>query len=116
MGDDVIKRKALIIGSSQYKGKFYTLKDKLELGGYEVKMTAFDFHPELDDLGVCQYNKDLILWSDIVFIIWDARSSGTIFDMGMVFMANKPLVISYIESKTFAGVFSKYAEGWQGIA
>lgn len=101
--------KKLIIGSTQYKEKFLLLKEALEFSGHEVKIPAFDDKKDLDDLGVCLYNLDLIKWADEVHLIWDNRSPGAIFDMGMVFALNKPLSISYIEDKTFAGVFKKYA-------
>ena len=101
--------KIALIGSSQYQDKFLAIKERLEQEGHEVRIPAFDSHPEFDDLGVCEYNRDLIEWSEEVHLIWDQRSTGTIFDFGMVFMARKPLVIEYLEEKTFRGVMEKYA-------
>jgi hypothetical protein len=100
----------VLIGSTQYQKKFLEVEMRLIKEGHEVKAPAFDSHPELDDLGVCMYNRDLIEWADEVHMIWDRRSTGTIFDFGMVFMARKPLVIEYLEPKTFEGVMTKYAE------
>jgi len=102
--------KILLIGSSQYRDKFIKAKERLESEGHEVRIPAFDDHPDLDDLGVCKHNRSLIEWSEEVHLIWDRRSSGTVFDFGMVFMARKPLVIEYLEEKTFAGVMQKYAK------
>lgn len=99
-----------IIGSTQYRNKFSELKERLEKEGHDVKIPAFDDKKDLDDLGVCLYNRDLIAWADKVYLIWDNRSPGAIFDMGMVFALDKPLVIEYLEQKTFAGVFTKYAD------
>lgn len=101
--------KIVIIGSSQYQDKFIATRDRLTLDGHEVRTPAFDSHPDLDDLGVCEYNRSLIEWADEVHMIWDQRSTGTIFDFGMCFMARKPLVIEYIEPKTFKGVMDKYS-------
>lgn len=100
--------KIVLIGSTQYQDKFLRVKKRLENEGHEVKIPAFDHHPELDDLGVCKHNRDLIRWADEVRMIWDRRSTGTIFDFGMVFMAEKPFRIEYLEDKTFEGVMRKY--------
>jgi len=102
--------KVTIIGSTQYKDKFLDLKERLEKEGDEVRIPAFDDHEELDDLGVCLFNRDVIRWADKIYLIWDRRSTGTIFDFGMCFMAEKPLVIEYLEPKTFEGVMKKYAD------
>ena len=77
--------KIVIIGSTQYKDKFLQHKKNLEEQGHVVRIPAFDSHPELDDLGICYHNRELILWADEVHLIWDQRSTGTIFDFGMVF-------------------------------
>lgn len=100
--------KITIIGSTQYKDKFIALKQKLESEGNEVCIPAFDDHPELDDLGVCLYNRDKIEWADKIYLIWDRRSTGTIFDFGMTFMARKQFQIEYLEPKTFENVMKKY--------
>jgi len=102
--------KVTIIGSTQYKEKFAEVKERLEKEGHEVRIPAFDDHKDLDDLGVCKYNRDLIKWADEIHLIWDRRSTGTIFDFGMCFMAEKKLVIEYLEPKTFEGVMRKYSE------
>jgi len=98
-----------LIGSSQYMDKFIEVKSRLSTPKNEVKIPAFDDLPgnELDILG---YNRDLINWADEVHVIWDGRSTGTIFDFGMVFMAHKKLVIEYIEEKTFANAMRLYAK------
>lgn len=101
--------KIVIIGSTQYKEKFLNIKTVLEAEGHEVKLPAFDENPFLDDLGVCEYNRDAIEWADEVRMIWDRRSMGTVFDFGMVFALRKPFKIEYLEEKTFEGVMRKYA-------
>jgi hypothetical protein len=102
--------KILIIGSSQYRDRIEEHAHKLRQAGHTVRIPAFDSHPDLDDFGVCQYNKGLVQTSDEVHMIWDRRSTGTIFDFGMVFMAGVPLKIIYLEPKTFEGVMKKYEE------
>lgn len=88
------------------------LDHRAELGaeGHEVRVPAFDQHPGLDELGICISNREDVRWAEEVHLIWDRRSVGTIFDFGMVFMAEKPLRIIYLEPKTFEGVMKKYED------
>ena len=102
--------KITIIGSTQYKEKFIDLEFKLRCAGHQVRIPAFDDFPGFDELMVCEHNRDAIEWADKVYLIWDNRSQGTVFDFGMCFMARKPLVIEYIEPKTLSNVMRKYAE------
>ena len=100
--------KITIIGSTQYIQKFEELRRQLINEGHEVRTPAFDHHIAFDELQVCEHNRKLIEWADKIYIIWDKRSMGTVFDFGMVFMARKPICISYLEPKTFEGVMRKY--------
>lgn len=100
--------KIAIIGSTQYKDRFLKHQAEMETRGNIVRIPAFDDHPQLDELGVCQFNRDCILWADEIHVIWDQRSTGTIFDFGMCFALQKPIKIVYMEPKTFRGVFEKY--------
>lgn len=105
--------KVVIIGSTQYKQKIEKHRRKLKRKGDTVRIPAFDDHKELDELGVCKYNRELIKWADEVHIIWDKRSMGTIFDFGMAFALEKPIRIIYLEPKTFEGVMRKYEREWR---
>jgi len=88
---------------------FMEVKMRLRHEGHEVKSPAFDHH-NFTELQIFTHNKSLIQWADRIHLIWDARSSGTIFDMGMIFMAGKPIIIEYIEPKNFADGFRQYAK------
>jgi len=92
--------KVVIVGSTQYVEKIKEHKKKLEGKGDTVRIPAFDDHKELDELGICNYNRELIKWA--------RRSMGTIFDFGMAFALEKPIKIIYLEPKTFEGVMKKY--------
>jgi hypothetical protein len=100
--------KITIIGSHQYLDRMLKYKEELEKEGHEVRLPALDSHPDWDELQVCVYNRELIRWANRIDIIWDQRSVGTVFDFGMVFMAQKPIRIVYMEPKTFRGVMEKY--------
>lgn len=102
--------KITLIGSTQYGKLFNEHCEHLLKEGHTVKIPALDDNQKLDEFGVCMYNKDAILWADEIHLIWDRRSVGTIFDFGMVFMAQKPFKIIYLEPKTFEGVMRKYED------
>ena len=102
--------KIAIIGSTQYVEKFAELANHLRKQGHTVMLPALDAHPELDDLGVCEFNRDMIEQADEVRVIWDARSFGTWGDFMMAFALRKRVVIEYIEEKTMAGVMRKYSK------
>ncbi len=67
----------------------------LESAGHQVHYPARDTKQE-DETGgwnICTTNKNAILNADEVHIFWDDKSSGTLFDLGMAFCANKKLVV-----------------------
>lgn len=102
--------KVTVIGSTQYREKILEHARYLKAQGHEVRVPAFDDHPELDELGVCEYNLEAIKWADEIHMIWDQRSPGVIFDFGMTFALGKPFRIVYLEPKTFTGVMKKYEQ------
>jgi len=100
--------KIALIGSTHLVPRFQVEAAKLRHLGHVVRSPAFDSYPELDELGVCEFNREMIAWADEVHILWDARSIGTVFDFGMAFALHKPIHIVYMEPKTIAGVMRKY--------
>lgn len=97
-----------IIGSTQYIEKFHDHAEKCRKQGHIVKIPAFDDTPNLDDLGLCKHNREIIEWADQIHIIWDNRSVGTVFDFGMTFALRKPIKMVYLEDKTISGCMLKY--------
>lgn len=102
--------KITLIGSTSYQDKFKEHAAELRAEGHDVFIPAFDAHLELDELGVCAYNLILIEQADEVHVIWDSRSIGTIFDLGMCFALRKPVKIIYLNPKTFTNFLQKYAD------
>ena len=103
--------KIFLVGSTQYKNtRFPEVKIRLETGGHDVKIPAFNGITDKTGLLCCDYNRTLVEWADEIHLIWDNKSVGAIFDMGMVFYARKKLVVEYIESKNFGDMFKAYAE------
>lgn len=73
---------------------------------------------EQDDpigLNICNQNKDAILNADEVHIAWDGKSTGSLFDIGMAFMANKKVKIikdifpDKTKGKSFANMIRAYS-------
>ncbi|MCS7180762.1 MAG: hypothetical protein NZ891_05375, partial [bacterium] len=61
-----MKKKIMIIGSSQYRNKIEKHAETLKKQGHSVKIPAFDDKKGLDALGVCEYNKRCIKWAEEV--------------------------------------------------
>jgi hypothetical protein len=77
--------------------------------GHEVKIPALDYL-EGTELDIITYNREMIEWADEIHIIWDGRSIGTIFDLGMTFALRKRLIVVYINPKKFLNFVDQYAE------
>ena len=101
--------KKLILGTTSYRDKMISKELDLFEQGHDVRLPFFD-DCEHDALSLCECNRALIEWADEIHVYWDNRSVGFIFDMGMIFMARKPIVIEYIESKTLEQVIRGYAQ------
>ena len=100
----------MLIGSTSYMNKMEEYKKRLEAEGCEVMMPVFDSAPELNELGICAANMDMIMYADEVHLLWDGRSIGTVFDLGMCFALGKPLTIAYLNHKTMEGLVRQYAK------
>lgn len=94
-----------IIGSTQYEQIITEHQAYLLAIGHSVAVPAFDNFKGMNELEVCQHNRKLIEWADEIHVIWDQQSTGTIFDMGMVFMARKKVRLVYMGLKTFPNLF-----------
>lgn len=104
--------KIAIIGTTAYQNKMENHKDQLEKEGHLVKMPAFD-NLIGNEFDICNYNKETIVWSDEVHILWDARSIGTIFDLGMCFALDKKIKIIYLQPKRFTNFVEQYANRYK---
>ena len=100
--------KITIIGSTSYKSKMETYAAELIAEGHEVCTPMFDSQEGFDELQICEWNRENIIWADRVDIFWDCRSMGTVFDFGLAFAYWKPIKVVYLEPKTMMGVMKKY--------
>jgi hypothetical protein len=68
--------------------------EALEAAGWMVHWPQRDTdQSDPDGLDICRQNRAAIAAADQVFIIWDGRSTGCLFDMGMAFALDKPVTI-----------------------
>ena len=102
--------KIMMIGSTEYREKMESLKAKLIREGHAVRIPAFDDTEELDAFGIWLHNRAMIRWCDEVCLVWNGRSPCTMFDLGMAFMAGRPVRIEYLEPKSFMNGLLQYAE------
>lgn len=101
-------KKITIIGSTAYQEKMLAHKKQLESEGYEVSLPAFDSFKDMNEFEVCNYNYEKIKEADEIHVIWDGRSIGTIFDLGMCFALGKRIKIIYLNPKTFSNFAKLY--------
>ena len=91
-------------------GVIVSLEDK----GYDVHFPPRDTDQK-DPTGkrICTDNVNAIRNSDVVFIVYDTTSRGSLFDLGAAFTLNKPLVIlnrvETTEGKSFANMITDWA-------
>ena len=76
--------------------------------GHIVELPALDQMRGFDELDILDYNRERMEQADIVAVLWDQRSVGTLFDFGMAFAMRKPLVLIYMEPKTFPNALRAY--------
>lgn len=86
---------------------------QLEENGWKVHWPPRDTDQK-DNIGlrICEDNLKAIGDADIVFIIWDGKSQGCLFDAGMAFALNKNVVCLDLPpatpKKSFQNMFSKW--------
>ena len=66
-------------------------------------------------LNICKDNRKAIEKSDRVLFIWDGKSKGCLFDLGMAFALYKQVevVTGYVPQTTFNKSFQNMAFAWE---
>ena len=100
-GHDIEETRGIVVG--------------LEAEGWRVHWPPRDTNQE-DDSGyrICSDNREAIRDADCVHFIWDGKSQGGLFDLGMAFSMNKPVVVISVpeltEGKSFQNMVTRWAE------
>lgn len=86
---------------------------ELEANGYSVHWPHRDTNQE-DQIGfrICQDNLNAILNADVVHVVWDGKSQGCLFDLGMCFALGKKIIPVVLPEKTEGKSFQNMVNAW----
>lgn len=90
---------------------------RLEAEGYQVHWPPRDTNQN-DDTGyrICSDNKAAILEADVIHFIWDGKSQGCLFDLGMAFALGKRVIPISMPEQTDGKSFQNMVTKWAGLA
>lgn len=85
----------------------------LEASGFTVHWPHRDTD-QADDVGlrICKDNRAAIASSDVVHVVWDGKSQGCLFDLGMAFALGKRVVVVDLPEPTEGKSFQNMAQAW----
>lgn len=86
---------------------------QLESDGYAVHWPHRDTD-QSDDTGlrICQDNLDAIVAADVVHVVWDGKSQGCLFDLGMCFASGKEIIPLELPGATEGKSFQNMIRCW----
>lgn len=91
--------------------------ERLEGAGYTVHWPHRDTD-QSDPVGlrICTDNRDAIMESDCVHVVWDGKSQGCLFDLGMAFAMGKPVIPLDLPPPSEGKSFQNMIQVWAGVA
>lgn len=91
--------------------------DKLEAEGWVVHWPPRDTD-QYDDAGlrICKDNLEAIKNADFVHIVWDGKSQGSLFDLGMAFALSKRVIPVSLPESSEGKSFQNMVRAWAGQA
>ena len=85
----------------------------LEEQGYIVHWPPRDTDQEdATGLRICGDNTTAIECADVVHIVWDGKSQGCLFDLGVAFALDKTLIPIALPERTEGKSFQNMMEAW----
>lgn len=87
--------KIFIIGSMQFRESIEAHRDRLISEGHDARMPDFG-NGNRSALTICENNRAHIEWADMIYLVWNKFSLGTILDFGVAFGLRKPLKAYHI--------------------
>lgn len=63
-------------------------------------------------LRICRDNMAAIKAADVVHVIWDGKSQGCLFDLGMAFALEKPIIPLSLPDETDGKSFQNMVRAW----
>ena len=96
------------------KSETAAIVSKLERDGWQVHWPPRDTSQH-DALGyrICEDNRRAIAEADRVFVIWDGKSQGCLFDLGMAFAMNKRVIALELPPRTPGKSFQNMVRAWE---
>ena len=89
---------------------------QLDEQGFDVHWPHRDTNQDDDTgLNICKENRDAIHNADCVFIVWDGKSTGSLFDLGMAFAMNKPIHVISLPDPTDHKSFQNMVREWERV-
>lgn len=102
--------------TNEYREKIEAQVKSLESRGFEVYYPARDTMQDVAPYLICSQNRRAIEAADKVFVIWDGKSTGVLFDMGVAFALDKEIrtITGYMppmsREKSFQNLFYEWEE------
>ena len=90
--------------------------NKLESEGWQVHWPPRDTdQDDLIGLRICEDNLTAIRSADAVHFIWDGKSQGSLFDLGMAFALRKKVIPISMPDLTSGKSFQNMVDKWSGL-
>jgi hypothetical protein len=89
--------------------------ERIEKAGWDVHWPPRDTN-QVDDTGlkICTENWVAIKDAEVVYFVWDGKSQGCLFDLGMAFAMNKMVIPLELpeptDGKSFQNMVTAYKE------
>ena len=99
----------------EYKDRILAHAAALHKKGHEVRV-PWDTAQDGTGINICCSHREDCQWADEIHVFYKADSQGSHFDLGMAFMARKPLVV--VENADYGPgkSFPRMIEEWQASA
>ena len=75
----------------QRADKYESIVNKLESEGWDIHFPPRDVDQTLKETQICIKHLNAMYEAERVFVIWDGKSKGCLFDMGMAWALGKPI-------------------------
>jgi nucleoside 2-deoxyribosyltransferase len=86
---------------------------QLESEGYDVHWPHRDTNQnDTTGLRICSDNRKAIETADVIHIVWDGQSQGSLFDLGMAFALRKQIIPISLPTMTDGKSFQNMVVAW----
>jgi len=89
--------------------------ERWEVAGHKVHWPPRDTN-QIDETGlrICQDNRTAIQEADLILVIWDGKSQGCLFDLGIAFALRKAIYSIDLPPETEGKSFQNMIRAWEG--